>query len=175
LVPIVCGVHHTRRTRRLSVITVEQSFLGIVMRTQLILLASVAALVAACSEPQPPTSPAAEPNLGTRPAFSSAAPQVAAAGKPADQVGFTKVVRVESPIAAITANGDGSAVAYCPAGTTAVGGGHYLTGAALVFSPPFVAVSQPIPGVNPGYGVTVLNHAAGNGPVNLKAIALCAS
>jgi hypothetical protein len=90
-------------------------------------------------------------------------------------VGFTKVVRVESPIAAITANGDGSAVAYCPAGSTAVGGGHYLTGAALVSSPPFVAVSEPIPGINPGYGVTVLNHAPGNASVNLKAIALCAS
>ena len=112
------------------------------MRAQLILLPSRATLVAACSEPQQPTSPAAESNPAQRPAFSSATPQVAAAGKPADQVGFTKVVRIESPIAAITANGDGSAVAYCPGGTTAVGGGHDLTGAALASSPPFVAVSE---------------------------------
>jgi len=135
-------------------------------------------LLAACADQQSPTSPKSSPK-GNLDATTGATTEVTkaptASGKPADQVGFTKVERIETQIVTITANGDGSVVAYCPAGSTVVGGGHYLTGIALTSSPPLVSISEPTPGAQPGWGVMVLNHAAGAAAVNLRAYALCVS
>lgn len=96
------------------------------MRTNF-LLVSLAAVVAACSDQQQPTSPAGKtraPSADISAPSSATAPSPQA--KPVDQVGFTKVAVIASDMVSALAGQYGSASAKCPDGWLATGGGYQL-------------------------------------------------
>ena len=93
------------------------------MRT--LILVSAAVLLAACSDNPQPTAPR---SIGSATTGAGADRNMTpvAAGKPVDQVGFTKVVKIVSPqvtIDGVTVKSQ-TATATCPAGTTLTGGGY---------------------------------------------------
>jgi len=101
------------------------------MRTNF-LLVSLAALLAACSEQQQPTSPAtglrSEPHpSGDYNAGTNAAAPVQQA-KPVDQVGFTQAVVLTSGVISVTAGQVGVESVSCPDGSVAIGGGYQILG-----------------------------------------------
>lgn len=109
------------------------------MRT--LLLASALLVLAACSDTQQPTAPRSASSRG------SGAGDVAPAGqgiaqpysKPTDQVGFTKVSRVESAMIVVQAGAMMTGHSYCPANTTLVSGGYNVANISATL--PFVAES----------------------------------
>jgi len=103
------------------------------MRT--LLLVSTAFVLVACSDSPQPTAPRSIGSATNVAGGTSAShAQTQAGGKPLDQVGFTKVTSVTSvPAVSISAGVTVIDVATCPAGTTAVGGGHWTAGGFPVF------------------------------------------
>lgn len=95
------------------------------MRT--LLLISTALVLAACSDNPQPTAPR---NTGS----AAADREVISRGgntnnaKPTDQVGFTKITRVQSVSTTYLPGYTYTLVATCPAGTTVVGGGYRIFG-----------------------------------------------
>jgi hypothetical protein len=144
------------------------------MRNTLILL-SLAAVVAACSDQPQPTSPLARRSVNGQ-AAGSVSPigaLVSAQGKPTDQVGFTKVTEVTGDNLVIQPGQVRTVSATCPAGSTLIGGGHrvltHLTGTA----PPWILAAED-DGQN-GWLVTISNEQPGASTVNYRATAFCVS
>ena len=123
------------------------------MRT--LLLLSVVAAVAACSDRQPTSPVRALPNPGSGLALASGpttdgirVPEA----KPTDQVGFTKTFVVLSNVVVLTRGVFETATiaATCPAGSVAVGGGYELyDGAVYGLTDIRIMQSRPTPNVSP--------------------------
>ena len=137
-----------------------------------LLLLSAVIVAAACSDTQQPTAPASGQRVSAK---GSAAGQLAPSptAKPTDQVGFTKVVRVNSvsnPLDAGTENYD---TAQCPAGSVLISGGYEFSNPGSPAAPPFVQSSSPT--IYNNWYVRVGNHMAGATAAAFTVFALCAS
>jgi hypothetical protein len=135
-----------------------------------ILLLSTALLLAACTDDQHPTAATSAKAAGdVRPTVQSVTPQA----KPADQVGFTKITKVTSLANFIWAGSTGTASVTCPAGSTVVGGTHRLYGYVATATPAWIVKSED--DSQNGWTVIIDNSQAGGQPVNVIAVAYCAS
>jgi hypothetical protein len=138
------------------------------MRNSLILF-SFAALVAACSEQQQPTSPAAARSDGSFPVVDGIrVPDL----KPTDQVGFTTVEYIESAVWTVTAGQSLQGMALCPAGSMVTGGGFRLN--SYAGTTPLVTYSRLIV-IGPQYGWSVVlsNKQAGAADATFLVDAVC--
>lgn len=150
------------------------------MRNTLTLL-SLAAIVAACSHDDQPTSPAIgrvgaraqSPNASTGPTTDGInAPQA----KPNSQVGFTKIAIVVGQPISVAAGEDGGGSVDCPAGSVPTGGGFENLGTQPFQPPSLVWLSRPYPLVNPtGWQVAITNKVAGAATSTVEPYVLCAS
>jgi len=145
------------------------------MRTTFLLLSS-AVLLAACADAET-TAPRSRPNgpaLGaTNQSVADSPPGPGAAAKPTDQVGWTKAATNYSDQVSIPAGVSQTAVVYCPAGTTATGGGFYFSSIPPLL-PPAVVDNTPL-GSGTGWIVVVRNYAASGGGATVRAFVRCAS
>lgn len=147
------------------------------MRNSLILF-SLAAL-AACSEQQQPTSPAATRSdrpVGLMKAGDARFPVVDGVRvpdlKPTDQVGFTKVDYVEGVVTTVPVGQAVQGFAMCPAGELVTGGGFRLndysgTTPVPTYSRLFVG------GAQYGWSVAISNQAAGAAEATFIVSAVC--
>jgi hypothetical protein len=168
---------------------------GVVMRNSLILF-SFAALVAACSEQQQPTSPTTaksdrsfpvvdgikvpevrrtEP-VGLTKAGDARFPVVDGIrvpdAKPTDQVGFTTIEYIEGPPTTVPAGQSIQGFALCPAGELVTGGGFRLSN--YNGQPPIVTYSRLIvSGPQYGWSVSINNKAAGATDATFIVNAVC--
>ena len=144
----------------------------------LFLLSSLVA-IAACADHNQLTSPlagstaaGAQHNVAATPLDASKAQPAGA--KPTDQVGFTKVEMVVGTPTDITAGVFDSAYAFCPQGSSAVGGGFY--GGNVTGTPPSISsTGRPIVGSQTGWGITFDNRAAGSTTFKITAWVTCVS
>ena len=95
----------------------------------------------------------------------------AAQGKPADQVGFTKITKVTAP-GIVSPGAVNSATAACPAGTTVIGGGYLtLSGVGIGTTPVYTTSHDD---GNNGWSITALNQNP-NGALSFQVYAYCIS
>lgn len=138
----------------------------------ILLLATAALFLGACSDDQHPSAPASSRNADRFPAASlSPSPQA----KPIDQVGFTKITRVLTQPHVLPAGEVAEATAVCPDGTVLTGGG-YSTSVfpnLSVDARPYIADSWSANGN--GWYVRAFNNATGATEIIFWAYALCAS
>ena len=138
----------------------------------LITLLAAATLVVACADDPHPTAPS-----GSRSASGQIQPTAdkvpVAQAKPADQVGFTKITRVFSSQHPVAAGVSGAATATCPAGTTVIGGGHFITGGTPFTGAPRLSYSVDDQGN--GWTVGFANNVSGAGDFVFIAVAYCVS
>lgn len=105
-------------------------------------LTFVAGLVslAACGDSSRPTAPRASSEASS--SLVQASDVHAAAGKPTDQIGFTRVTEVTSSIVLVQPGAAEEVKVACPAGTTLVGGGYHFTGFNNQTTPPWIWWNQ---------------------------------
>ena len=139
------------------------------MRPMLVLL--VLCSLVACGDNSRPTAPRSS---------SDASPSVVretdlrvAAGKPAAQVGFTKMSEVISLTNTVQPGTTGESQAVCPEGTVLVGGTFHIVSFTAAATPAWVWDNEP-EGVNT-WVVRVTNKAADAGNMSIQAIAFCLS
>jgi hypothetical protein len=139
---------------------------------------AVVALFSACSDEQPPTSPAAaRPSAGL--VSGAASNQALAQGptqqaKPTDEVGLTTVTLHEGTVITTPAGEFGGAYAICPVGTASIGGGHQFVD--FPGTHPFVSLSiRTSTNTQTGWVIGIDNTRAGAGSVRFRAYVLCIS
>jgi len=142
---------------------------------RIFMLWSVAALLAACSDNPQTTAPKSIGNATTATGARDRAPVVQAAGKPTDQVGFTKTTVLTSKTT-LTAGAYGGGNVTCPAGTYLSGGGYWITlvnGATW----PIVVASMPYSSgaTYDGWATVLRNTQPGAADVVIVTYAVCAS
>lgn len=141
----------------------------------LITLFALATLSAACADDGHPTALAS--HQSPRPADGGAAtliPMPAAQGKPIDQVGFTKLTGANGPgFVHVKPGDDIVAVATCPEGTIAIGGGYKFTLFIAGSVPPRVMSLGP--NAKNGWEVRFNNDPVGAGDFTVVINALCIS
>jgi hypothetical protein len=165
--------HYGGRTQRPH--SKRKSIKGPIMRNSLILF-SLAALVAACSEQdQQPTSPArsAGATPASSPVVSSASQLGNAQAKPTDQVGFTQVSYLLGVSQKVAAGGNGEAVAMCPLGTQVTGGGYRLMTVSPGAMPLFSRSMVYYEGAQTGWVVSLRNSAPGATEAEFGATVVC--
>ena len=134
-----------------------------------LLLLSAALLVAACTDNQQPTSPAAGRSVTPN---GSAAGQIAPSpqAKPTDQVGFTTAFTVTTPlnsqIDGVTFTG-WTLHATCPAGSTVVSGGYRIP-----VGWPYAKITYNGPDGANGWQISV--DEANAAAIQFQAFAMCA-
>ena len=144
------------------------------MRNFITLLTAATLIIACADEPRPTAPVSGTSTTSTSPNHQATADRAPVTdAKPADQVGFTKVIQVLSTAAVVPAGGFVGATATCPAGTTAISGGHQFvqwTGSAA--APQLVQNQRDW---SNGWMVWFYNDAPGAVQFTFKAIAYCAS
>ena len=146
------------------------------MRT--LLLASTALTLAACSDNTQPTAPHSIGSATTGAGAATASHALTqAAGKPVDQVGFTKTVVVSSPTKTVLAGSVSNAYVSCPSGTALVGGGYNVLPGPYATTWPVVTASTPhIELTNyDGWAVIVRNTQPGSDNATFHVFVICAS
>ena len=139
------------------------------MRT--LLLLSVVATLAACGDEQPATAPRSTPTA-TVPMAQAGVDAPTGQGKPVSgPVAFTTVTVVTSNEFSLP-GGAIAGQAYCPAGTTRIGGGYTFTNEGNWSAPPIVTQNYPIAN---GWWVRVLATLPGSYGGAFKVYVLCAS
>ena len=139
----------------------------------LITLLTAATIIVACADDPNPTSPASRSNIrsssGNVQAAADKAPD--GQGKPIDPVPFTKVTKVFSSQVSVPAGGSAEVTATCPAGTTAVSGGHFIQVSGVASAWRFTSSLM----YGNGWQIGILNNGVGAGGMFVTAIAYCAS
>ena len=143
------------------------------MRT--LLIASILAALAACSDNQT-TAPA---NARSARASGDVAPSTQGViihdGKPQPApTGFTTVTTIVSADATVPAGGAVAQKAYCPSGTTAISGGYQMVGLGNSAAPPHVSQNMPYVGYN-GWWVRVDNSMTGAYDMSFRVYVVCIS
>ena len=145
------------------------------MRTTTLFALGAALVIAACADDRPTSPTSSRSANGTLVGSYAAAfpPGPSANGKPVDQVGFTKITRVNGPVVQPLPGKGAESDAVCPAGSTFIGGTYQISGWSPMASPPWII---PSPDDN-GRGQTVFfdNEQPGAAVIAGYAVAYCAS
>ena len=148
------------------------------MRYAFLTVMSAAAILAACSEQQQPTSPVDARRGPSASAAMSTSPSTEGGiklpdAKPQPQIGFTKVATYPSATVPVAPGASVAAIATCPAGSVLVGGGFSMP---LDEPVPRVVRSHPdgYPNAS-GWRVLVSNRDAGAVASEVTAWVTCAS
>jgi hypothetical protein len=146
------------------------------MRNSLILF-SLAALVAACSEqdqqPTSPARPAGATPASSSPVVSSTSQIGNAQAKPTDQVGFTQASYLLGGTLKVAAGSNGEAFAMCPVGTQATGGGYRLLSGSPTAMPIISRSMVYFEGAQTGWVVSLRNSAPGATEAEFGATVVC--
>jgi hypothetical protein len=145
---------------------------GMELSMRTLLLISVVAALAACSDKDSSTAPEQNRALPVSAATSSPQVQNGQGGKPGAGGGFTTVTVVKTSEIQLP-GGAIAQTAVCPAGSTVVGGGYEFTNEGNPNAVPHVTQSYPVG--SSGWWVRVTDWATGSWPVAFYVYALCAS
>jgi hypothetical protein len=144
------------------------------MRNAFILL-SAAALFAACSDQQQPTSPATARGTTRTSAPTTVTPTSQVVGtqaKPTDQVGFTTLEYVESQSVLVGPGQSQLGLVLCPTGSKPTGGGFRIVN--LSGTTPTVTYSRLIVvGADSGWSIIVTNKQTGAANAEFLVDAVC--
>ena len=135
------------------------------------LLLGATVVAVACAD-QNPSAPVRSANaVASGDVVASQPVKSAAAGKPTDQVGFTKITKVTAP-GAVSPGKLGFVTVPCPAGTTVIGGGYYTSSGVGIGTTPVYVGSYA--DANNSWVVSALNQNP-NGTLSFMAYAYCIS